>query len=454
MLTEQRPDAYPWPVQQPTRIQRAVLQVLTAALLLLAGDARAQDASASVPGEDLTVYLLTMGYGTEIWQNFGHNAIRVQNSVTGADFSFNYGMFDFDEPGFLGRFLRGRMRYSMAALDTDRMLAGYIDENRTVWQQELNLTPAERAELWGFLVWNAREENRFYRYEYFRDNCSTRVRDAIDRALGGVLSTQLTDTTGALTYRSESLRLTSANLPIYTGIDLGLGPSNDVPLSAWEEAFIPMRLRDHVRNVTVRRPDGNAVPLVLEERVLFEATRPPPPETTPQRRFGFLFAGIVVAALVWGLGKLASSHRMAALGLAAVLCVWALANGVLGLILAGLWAFTDHAATYGNENLLQTSPVAIALVIAGPLAVLSGRARTLASALAWTLAGLSVIGLLLLMLPWFDQATGRIIALLLPIHVAMAMTLRIYSPAAPSPRGDTGERAWRARAARAQGRHR
>jgi hypothetical protein len=430
------------------------LLALCAAVLLLAGEARAQAAGPSVPGEELTVHLLTMGYGAEVWQNFGHNAIRVQNSETGEDFSFNYGMFSFDEPGFLSRFLRGRMRYWMAALDTERMLASYIAENRTVWQQELNLTPDERAELWRFLVLNAREENRFYRYEYFRDNCSTRVRDALDRALGGVLSTQLKGTTGALTYRSESLRLTSANLPIYTGIDLGLGPSNDVPLSAWEEGFIPMRLRDHVRNVTVRRPDGNTVPLVLEERVLFEATRPLPPDTTPQRRFSFLSAGILIAALIWGLGRFANSNRVAALCLATVLCVWALANGLFGLILTGLWAFTDHAATYGNENLFQTNPVAIVLVIAGPLAVLSGRARTLASALAWTLAGLSVVGLLLLALPWFDQSTGRIILLMLPIHLVVALTLRIYSPGTPSPRGDTGERAWRARAARAQGRHR
>jgi hypothetical protein len=430
------------------------LQAIIAAVLLLAGEARAQDARGAEPGEELTVYLLTMGYGEAVWQNFGHNAIRVQNSDTGSDFSFNYGMFAFDEPGFLGRFLRGRMRYWMAALDSERMIADYVSENRTVWQQQLNLSPAEKAELWRFLVLNAREENRFYRYEYFRDNCSTRVRDALDRALGGVLGVQLRGITGTLTYRSEALRLTSASLPIYTGIDLGLGPSNDVPLSAWDEGFIPMRLRDHVRNVNVRRPDGNTAPLVVEERVLFQATRPLPPGASPGRHFGFLMTGIVVAASIWGIGRKAQGNRMAAVVLALVLCVWALANGLLGLVLGGLWAFTDHVATYGNENLLQTNPAALILVVAGPLAVLSGRARTLASAVGLTLAGLSVLGLLLGMLPWFDQSTGRIVALLLPIHVAVAATLRTSPSVRPSPRRDSGDRAWRARAARAQGRHR
>ena len=96
-------------------------------------------------------------------------------------------MFSFEEPGFLRRFVRGEMDYWMEGFDSERLLRAYAAADRSIWVQELDLTPEQMGALYEFEEWNERPENRFYRYDYYRDNCSTRVRDAIDRVLGGRL---------------------------------------------------------------------------------------------------------------------------------------------------------------------------------------------------------------------------------------------------------------------------
>ena len=139
------------------------------------------------PGSELTISIMTMGAGAEVWERFGHNAIVVEDRRLGSSVAYNYGMFSFRQENFLLRFLQGRMMYWMAGISTPKASCpSTATLQRSVWQQELNLTPAQRLALRDFLEWNARKENRFYRYDYYRDNCSTRVRDAIDRVLGGV----------------------------------------------------------------------------------------------------------------------------------------------------------------------------------------------------------------------------------------------------------------------------
>lgn len=436
---------------------------LRATLLLcaLALPAAAQNPAEQVdaePGDALTVQLITMGYGDEVWQNFGHNAIRIQDATRGTDIAYNYGMFDFAEPGFLGRFLQGEMLYWMAPIETARMVEVYRQENRTITAQRLNLTGAQKVELQRFLQTNALPENRYYRYDYYRDNCSTRVRDALDGVLGGALRRSLTGLTSGRTYRDESLRLTSGNVPIYAGIDLGLGPFTDAPLTLWEESFVPMRFRDHIRGLTIDGPDGRPVPLVAEETVIYQATREPPPDVPPTRLPDFLLVGVGLGLLVWGLGRMSDRSGAATAVLALVVFVWALLTGVLGLALGGLWTLTEHVAAFRNENLFQANPVALGLAVAGPAALLFRRARRVAVLLALGLAGLSLLGLIALVLPGFDQHTSRIVALMLPVHLAVAWTF-VRQPRAARvditslPR-DRGDRAWRARDARAQGRHR
>src|SRR5690606_6202587 len=128
---------------------------------------------------------------------------------------------------FFVRFIQGRMDYWMEGFDSQLFADFYAQADRSVWLQELNLTPAQRADLRDFLEYNALPENRFYRYDYYLDNCSTRVRDAIDRVIGGQLQLQTEDVSARTTYREHTRALTSEDPPLYSGLMLGLGQPVD-----------------------------------------------------------------------------------------------------------------------------------------------------------------------------------------------------------------------------------
>src|SRR5687767_12363676 len=214
------------------------------------------------PGSNLSVYLVTFGQGDELYERYGHNAIWIRDPDGQTDIAYNWGEFNFDQPGFYRRFMMGRMVYEMRARPMADMIYAYQQYDRSIWAQELNLTPAQKRALHEFVTWNERPENKDYRYDYYRDNCSTRVRDALDRALGGALKRALQPRATDATYRSHTKRLMVGQELILTGMNLAMGPAIDQPLTLWEEAFIPMELQEAVRLVTVSGPNGETVPLV------------------------------------------------------------------------------------------------------------------------------------------------------------------------------------------------
>ncbi|HSJ25089.1 MAG TPA: DUF4105 domain-containing protein [Longimicrobiales bacterium] len=384
-------------------------------------------------GEELTVYHAVFDQGDAVWEKFGHNAIWIHDATSGSTISYNYGMFSFDQAGFIPRLMRGDMLYWMDARNADDELAAYTYFDRTVTVQRLNLLPAQRHALREYLEWNWLPENREYLYDYFRDNCSTRVRDALDRALGGAISGALTGVPSGTSFRWHSLRLTAASTATSAGLLLGLGPPTDEPIDAWEEGFIPMLLMDHLRTVQVPDGRGGMQPLVAEERVLYQSSREPAAAAPPSRIAGFLLVGVLAGAAFAALGYFAGRRRQAgrraAFGLAVAFTAWGVITGFFGLILALLWAATNHVYSYGNLNLLQVNPLGFLLAVAAPLAVLhrtTGRFHA-TSRLAWpaavTPAALSIVGLLLHAVPGVDQVNGPIIALALPIHLGAVLAL-------------------------------
>ncbi|HEX2167055.1 MAG TPA: DUF4105 domain-containing protein, partial [Longimicrobiales bacterium] len=260
-------------------------------------------APAREPGSELTVYLATMGQGDLVYEKFGHNAIWIQDALTGTTIAYNYGIFDMRQERFILRFVQGRMLYQMGVDDAQFQLSTYAAMNRTVTLQRLNLTPAQRHALREFLEWNWLPQNRDYLYDYFRDNCSTRVRDALDRVLGGQLSRELKGVPTGTTFASHSLRLTAASPATYTGLMIAFGLPANRHIDAWEESFIPMQFMEHLRAIDVPGPDGSTRPLVAEETVAFEADREPPPEVLPGRLWIYLAAGALLAA-----GLLLAAH--------------------------------------------------------------------------------------------------------------------------------------------------
>jgi hypothetical protein len=387
--------------------------VVVAALAALAAPLRAQS-----NGESLRISVLTFGQGDAVFERFGHNALRVRDLATGEDLSYNWGLFSFDEPQFLRRFLSGNTRYWVDAFATADMLAHYAQYDRHSVEQELNLTPAQRAELDAFVRANVMPDNKYYRYDYFLDNCSTRLRDALDRALGGSLRIGASAVRTDLTYRSESVRLTAPSPLAQAGIDLALGPRADAPLTAWESMFIPMRLRDYLRTVTVPTADGGTAPLVLEERVLYAARRP---EEMPERRGLALGAlGPVLGAWMLLLAPVgAVARRRTRIPAAVMAALWHITTGLFGVLLLGMWVGSAHVFWYNNLNLLIASP--LALVAAAPVAraILRGAPTRLSDAATITTLSMALLGTLLA--TFATQRMVSVLLLLVPAQIGLAV---------------------------------
>ncbi len=385
--------------------------------------------SQTVDGSNLTVSLITVAPGSKSWEMFGHNAIRVRDTARGTDVSYNYGLFSFEQENFLLRFIQGRMLYWMAGLETDAMLAVYSGASRSIWEQQLNLTPEQRVELRDFLVWNARPENAYYRYDYYFDNCSTRVRDAIDRVIGGGLRSVTEAIQTGATFRSHTQRLTTGNPFLYTGLLLGLGNPVDRPISAWEEMFLPLEVMRHVADVEVRGPDGGLVPLVRSVQTLFEGTRPPPDERPPRWLPWYLVLGVAIGGGIVVLSRRVETARGTRVAFAALTGVWTLALGAAGFLLLGFWTLTDHAAAFRNENLFFASPIALPLAVLLVLGVRRLRSAGVAARwLAYALAASSLVGLVIQAFPGFDQVNGQLLALAVPANLGVAIAVNHLTP--------------------------
>lgn len=376
----------------------------------------------SHPGDPLRVFLMTMGQGDAVWEEFSHNAIVIQNDEEGWARGYNWGVFDFGQVDFIPRLIRGTMLYRMDTFSLQASLEAYEWADREVWLQELNLTPDQRADLLDFVEWNALPENREYRYDYYRDNCSTRVRDVLDTALGGAIRRVAEADTTAYTYRWHTRRLLRSRPAEYVGIQLVLGGAADQPLTGWDELFLPMKLREWVRAVEVSDGDGGGAPLVLSERRLRPTSRSPIPTDAPFALPWFLLVG-----LLWGGGFLLLARGWEGsgwprrLGLALFGGGWALAATVFGVLLLGAWAFTDHVFWYRNWNLLQVNPLFLPVPLAFLLFLSRGRFPRWGRDLAVGLAVLAALGLLVRLFPGIGQMNGEILAFTLPTNLSLAL---------------------------------
>jgi hypothetical protein len=378
------------------------------------------------PGSDLTVTLLTVGVGEEVQEQFGHSAIwfhleRAPSMGGPVDVAYNWGIYDMSQPHFIPHFLQGRMLYSMGGYPYEGMLIDARQRDRAVWAQELNLTNAQKVALRDFVIWNARPENAYYRYDYFRDNCSTRVRDALDRVLGGVIKATFSGRRTPYTYRSETLRLTQVGPLLATGIDIGLGRPADHQLSAYEDMFLPMRLRDYIRELRVSDGRGGTQPLVKNERMLLGTISHPEPEHPPRWMPIFLTIGVLLAVLFAVVGwRGARGSAPARFTAATLFAVFSFIAGFLGVLLTLLWVVTDHTFAYRNENLLLFNPLWLILVVLAPMTAVKGRLSRTTRWLTFVLAALAAMALLLHIVRLSREGNGDIIAIALPPILALA----------------------------------
>ena len=394
--------------------------------------AQSQAQSEAFPsGNDFTVTLVTFGQGEEVFERFGHNALWFHDVSTGQDVAYHWGLFSFSDPGFLLRFLTGDTRYWMGGMSARALIEMERNRGRPITLQQLNLSRAQVAALRQYVLVNSTEENKYYHYDYFGDNCSTRLRDALDHAVGGALKRATAPVGTSLSYRRESVRLTEG--AVQTGIDIALGRPADVPLTEWQSFFIPMRLRDAVRVLRIANTAGDSVPLVAREIPV-----PPPqgkrriePTASPRLAYKLGSLGMLLAVLVVGLRIMMESRRSAAWGLALFGSGWSLLSGALGVILLLAWMATRHVYWARNENVLLFTPLSLALIMLIPASILSARHVRAARMTAALVAVCSLIALLFALIPG-GQENRAIAAMVVPVHLALAWALALPRRSATS----------------------
>lgn len=387
---------------------------LVLVLLGLCWAPRESRAAAELPPPD-RVSVLTMGPGEHPFARFGHNALLVEWRTRYPARVYNYGTFSFDGLEGIRDFMAGNFRYWLSVSSFPGTLQAYARQGRSVVAQELDLTKSELAELGRALELNARPENAAYDYDYYYDNCSTRVRDVVDRAVGGIIKNQIRDA-GRLTFREHTLRLTADGFWIYFGLDIALGPKTDAPTSRWDETFIPEELQKSLRNI--RRPDGR--PLVRAERMIVPSDRPPERSEPPARVPLFALFGALFGAAFALLGRAGAKQRAARVGFLSSTALLGLVLGLLGTVFFVFWAFTKHWSAYRNFNLLVFTPWALALVVT-QLASLRGKAWAVrwSDRLIAASTGTALLAVLLALIPHFGQDNTRVAALLGPVWLGI-----------------------------------
>jgi hypothetical protein len=393
--------------------------------------------------EDLTIKLVTFGPGSDIYNYFGHNAFVVEDSRLHEARLYNFGMFSFGVD-MLPNYMKGRLTFWVGQSPVRQTFAHYIDMNRSVHVQELDLEPAQRAEVAHALAVQVLPENREYLYDHYHDNCSTRLRDLIDRATGGQFAKAL-DRPARMTYREHTRRFASKDPLLDFALLFWMNDSMERPLKQWEELYLPSELEMQAARLHYTKPNGQRVPLVAASYSVFEAKRPPipdrPPHTWPfSLLLGCVFGGALVLTALW-YRRTRNIFARILFGLEHM--AWGFLFGLIGTAGFLMWTLTEHTVTYRNENQFLANPLTLLLVPLG-IAILFGSLRGLkwARYVVYSLAALSLALVVLKLLPNFDQDTLITMTVLLPLNLggALAHYAIVREPAA-SPASLAAERA-------------
>jgi len=299
----------------------------------------------------LRISLLTCGPGEpndELYTTFGHTGVRITDSSTAYDWVYNYGTFDAFEDNFYLNFVKGRLNYYVAAADFKDFFEEYRATNRSVTEQVLNLTPKEKLEIQQFLNNNIQLANRYYRYDFCYDNCTTRVKDIFKKIHDSSFTKKPVMKPGT-TFRNAIHFCLNRNDQNWSklGIDLLLGKPCDAVMSAEQMNFLPENLER-----SLSKADK---PFVLSQSMLYTAKQPDYKEAffTPAVVFSILLSIIVVA----GFSK-KQSVKTFLRGFDGILFFF---TGLVGALLIFMWFGTDHTMTKDNYNLLWALPTNLVL---------------------------------------------------------------------------------------------
>jgi hypothetical protein len=328
-------------------------------------------------------------------------------------------MFEFG-PGFPFKFLAGSLNYWLDAFDAPRQVQAYVDDDRSVWIQELNLTQPQIDALIDNVERNRLPEAKYYAYDSSLDNCSTRVRDAIDKVLDGQIKAHLEPRATGTTYRWHTRRLMADDWVTDLAIAYVEGPYVDRGINQWQESFLPVKLMEHLRDVKL--PDGTS--LVRSERQLHESRTYFERSAPPGRVVPYLIAGAIGGAAMYGLGR--ARNKWARRGGFFLIVMWCVIGGIGSLILLYAWFFTRHLPPDWNRNLWQLNPLMLAILVLLPRRSRSERVSRLVTLIALAVVALGGVGVAIKLLPIQHQANADLIALCLTMNLGLVAAL--YRP--------------------------
>ncbi len=299
--------------------------------------------------ETAQIHILTCGpYQSELYSAFGHSAIRVYDKENGLDLLYNYGVFDFNQPNFYLNFARGFLNYKLAVMDYSRFRDYYIYHNRFIHEQVLNFNQSQKQQFFEFLQWNSKPENQYYYYDYFYDNCATRVRDALISTFDDKIEFDGSYIKTDYTIR-ELTDLYLKNQPWGDlGIDICLGLPMDKKATPNMYMFLPDYIESAFNHATIKT-DSGVVPLVKRTINTYEAEA----ETIDRSIMTPLnvFSVILIMGILFTVFGFKNRKPFKLLDIVLFSLI-----GLIGLLLFVLWVATDHNAAAGNMNILWALP--------------------------------------------------------------------------------------------------
>ena len=318
-------------------------------------------ADSTQPAPRLRISLLTCGVGGEAWETFGHTGVHVidsDNTGPGGNVVFNYGMFNGFDKDFELNFMKGKLLYYVGIETFSDFMSEYIEANRTVWEQIVNMRPDQKLALYQALRKNTLPENRYYKYDFFFDNCATRIRDIFPATLNpGFRYGPVIDSGERITFRDIINRYFYYKHWTRVGVNILLGSKIDRPMTSSDIMFLPDFLSKGLQGATVE-----GLPISSKPEVIIKGL-PPEPVGTDEPLFLFwtiallTVAGIAVRQLYW-LGRVMSSLLL-------------FATGLLGILILVMWFGTNHQTCADNYNLLWLLPTNLILLVSKP----KGRGR-------------------------------------------------------------------------------
>ncbi|MFY0714781.1 DUF4105 domain-containing protein [Seonamhaeicola sp. NFXS20] len=298
------------------------------------------------------ISILTVGPGTSLNDAFGHSAFRIKDPNNRLDVVYGYGEYDFDAPNFYLKFARGKLNYLLSKDNFSRFYQVYVYFNRTVKEQVLNLSQSEKQNLYNYLINNYKPENRGYLYEFFFDNCATRIKDVTKIATKNAIEFNLPKDYTTKTFRSLIYDNVNKNTWGSLGIDMALGAVIDRKATPEEQMFLPENIYNFFEAAT--KKDGT--PLVKKSNIIF--TKRPTKIANNFFSSPLFILGLIALAIVFITYKDFKNKKQTQ-WLDITLFSF---TGIIGILILLLWFATDHTGTHQNYNLLWAFALNILMI--------------------------------------------------------------------------------------------